>query len=375
MIYFNNAATSYPKPECVKDTLNRSVNALPSGQFRSAGILDNGDIFKACRENISRLLGIKESERIYFSSGSTESLNALLTGLRIPSDKIITSVTEHNSVLRPLYNLPGIAGFPALIPCDENGCIDPELFDKEAAKGDYKAIVLNHCSNVTGAVQDIRSVGEIAKKHGLLYILDVSQSAGCLPVDADGCMADAIAFTGHKSLMGIQGTGGHYVRSGIDFKPFKYGGTGLDSSRIVYDKDLYEYEPGTQNSPGIAALLASTGFILEKGIESIHAAEKRLTEYCISSLSDISHITLTGKELTERGPVISLVSDLMPPSDLAYILQNSYDIVTRAGLHCAPLIHRYLKTDPKGTLRLSFSIFNTEEEIDILSGALRDITG
>ncbi len=374
MIYLNNAATSYPKPDTVKKAMADALDSLPSGQFRSAMTVDNADIFKSCREEAARLMGIKESGRIFFSSGSTEGLNALVTGLGIRAEDIITTVTEHNSVLRPLYNLPGIKGEPVLIPCDENGTVHPEVFEKEAKKGRAKAVILNHCSNVTGALQDASAFGEIAGRYGLLFIMDVSQSAGCLEIKADEWGVDALAFTGHKSLMGPQGTGGYYVREGIDLKPLKYGGTGYDSRRIIYGEDFYEYETGTQNSPGIAGLLAGLKWVGSLGITKIEKKERDLTEYLLSRLGEMKDIRLYARDLKERGPVVSFNHKELPPPDLSYILQNSFNIVTRSGLHCAPLIHRYLGSEEKGTVRVSFSYFSEREDIDALLNALREIS-
>ena len=230
--------------------------------------------------------------------------------------------------------------------------------------------MLNHCSNVTGAVQDADAFGEIAKRYGLLFLVDVSQSAGALPVEADRWKADGLAFTGHKSLFGMQGTGGFYIRAGVPFIPYRFGGTGRDSNVIRYADGDYEFEAGTQNAPGIAALLAASDLLLTKGIDQIRAEEQKLAEHLICGLSEISGITIYGKELPFRGPLISITSKRLPPSDLAYILQNSYGIVTRAGLQCAPLIHDYIGSGEKGTLRISFSFRNTTEEADALQKEL-----
>ena len=372
MIYLNNAATSYPKPDIVKKTFMDALDELPPGQFRSATAGDGSDVFSVCRQRLGALMGIAETHRIFFTSGSTESLNTIFYGLGVRADEIITTVTEHNSVLRPLCNLSGIKGKPIFLTCDKNGTIDPGLFEAEAKKGRAKAIVLNHCSNVTGAIQDAGAVGEIAKKYGLVYILDVSQSAGCIDIRADEWNVDALAFTGHKSLMGLQGTGGYYVRKGLTFLPMKYGGTGLDSRRIVYEDGEYEYETGTQNSTGVAALSAALGWINDLGTDAIAHKEKDLSDQLIEGMSDIKSIHIFGRELKERGPVVSFDMEGLLPSDLAYILQNSFDIVTRAGLHCAPLIHEHIGSGERGTLRVSFSYLNKATEIEELLTALKE---
>ena len=375
MVYLNNAATSFPKPEAVREAYRKAGDSLPPGQFRSTFENSDEDVFPTCRERLGRLLGTGNKDRIFFSSGATESLNALICGLRIKADDIITTVTEHNSVLRPLYNIPQIKGRPRLVSCDETGYVDPERIEAEAGKGGAKAIILNHCSNVTGAIQDAKAIGEIAKRYGLTYILDASQSAGCIDVKADDWGVDALAFTGHKSLMGIQGTGGYYVREGISFRPLKYGGTGLDSSRISYEDEQYEYEVGTQNGVGIAVLSAAAAWVLEQGVEKIAEKEAGLMGYLNDGLSGIRGIRTIGTSDRPSGPVLSFTSDTLDPSDLAYILQNSYGIVTRAGLHCAPLIHDHIGSGSKGTLRVSLSYMNSRSDVDALLSALQEIQG
>nr|MCR5409830.1 aminotransferase class V-fold PLP-dependent enzyme [Lachnospiraceae bacterium] len=308
-----------------------------------------------------------------FTSGSTEGLNAIIAGLGIEASRIITTATEHNSVLRPLYNLPGIGGSPVLLPCDENGTVSPEALEEKAKNGDFAAFILNHCSNVTGAIQDAGAFGEIAKRYGLIHILDVSQSAGCMEIKADEWGVDALAFTGHKSLMGPQGTGGYYVRDGIKIRPLKYGGTGFDSSRLLYDEDTYEYETGTLNIPGIEVLSEALRWVLDTGVDNIREKERQLTDCLISELEKTDGIRIFGKDLKDRGPVVSFTSGILPPSDIAYILQNSFGIVTRAGLHCAPLIHEHIGSGNKGTLRVSFSYFNEKGDVDALIAALREM--
>ncbi len=373
MIYLNNAATSFPKPDTVKRAHAQALDSLPVGQYRSAETAGADDVLTLCKKRLGEILGIKDHDRIYHSSGSTEGLNALIAGLGVKSEHIISTVTEHNSVLRPLYNLPGIKGEPRLLPCDKNGTVSPELFEEEAKKGRVKVFILNHCSNVTGAIQDAAAFGEIAGRYGIIYILDVSQSAGCIEIKADEWGVDALAFTGHKSLMGVQGTGGYYIRKGLDLIPLKYGGTGLDSRRIRYDDGAYEYEPGTGNGPGIAALRAAADWVTEIGISEIRRKEADLVKHLKEGLSEIKKVSIIGEGLSDSGPVVSFVHETLPPSDLAYIFQNSFDIVTRSGLHCAPLIHDHIGSGGQGTLRVSFSYFNTVDDVEALLKALREI--
>ena len=371
--YLNNAATSFPKPDCVAQAVQKAVESLPPGQLRSGGTGAADDVFDDCREMLGRLLGIADTGRIAFSSGATESLNLILKGLAIPADQVITTVTEHNSVLRPLYNLPGIAGKPVLLPCDGNGLVDPADFEREASLGKTRAVILNHCSNVTGAIQDAAAFGQIAKRFGLLFILDTSQSAGCMEVKADEWQVDAMAFTGHKSLLGISGTGGYYVRKGVPYVPGKFGGTGRESDRLLYRGGIDEWEAGTRNTVGAAALKASAGWILRQGVEQIRISEDRLGRLAADMLSDIRGMKVYGKDLKNRGPVLSFSFDRLPPSDLSYILNSSYRIVTRSGLHCSPLIHSYTGSGPAGTVRISFSPFSVPEQIEKLRTALEEI--
>ena len=292
---------------------------------------------------------------------------------------MITTATEHNSVLRPLYNKNGKREGPRIVPCDGNGFVDPDRVREAAKKMPAllrRAIVLNHCSNVTGAVQDVRAISSIAKEYGFLFVLDCSQSAGCIPVDADTWGVDALAFTGHKSLLGLQGTGGYYVRPELSFLPAKFGGTGRDSRKLVYSAADYEYEPGTQNGPGIAALKAACGVLLSRGIQTVCAYEGRLRELLVDQMGLIRGVRVLGAHPDEQhryGPVVSFTVNGLKSADVSYILQNSYGILTRAGLMCAPLIHPYLGTASDGVVRVSFSPLTKEEELQKLVDALKDI--
>ena len=379
MIYLNHSATSYPKPNCVRDALCRAVDAPPAGQFRGGGVQEAEDLFSVCRERLGSVLGIHDSERIFFSSGATDSLNALFSGLALTADAVITTATEHNSVLRPLYNRDPSGKGPVIVACDHNGFVDPEKVREAAQRHPGKgsrAIVLNHCSNVTGAVQDVGTIGAIAKEYGFLLVLDCAQSAGSIPVQADAWGVDALAFTGHKSLFGVQGTGGYYVRKDLPFVPARYGGTGRDSRKLVYRAADYEYEPGTQNGPGIAALKAGCEFVLEQGLNNIFSTECRLRNLLLEELDSIRGIRVLGSYPDRRhsyGPVLSFTADGLKSAEVSYILQNSYGILTRAGLMCAPLIHPFLGTVEDGAVRVSFSFLTAESDLLQLSMALREI--
>ena len=243
MIYLNNGATSWPKPPAVSEAVQACLSGTPASQFRGGSSIMKKDVEVLCREKLGQLLGIRETERIFFTSGATESMNTVLGGLDYgeKDSSILVTQTEHNSVLRPVYNLEQLREHPVLVvKCTINGIVTEESLEI-AVRPDSRVLIVNHCSNVTGCVQDMEMIREFVKRHGLILIVDVSQSAGCIPVDADKWEADALIFTGHKSLMGIQGTGGFYVRSGIELKPLKYGGTGRNSAQLTYENKDYEY--------------------------------------------------------------------------------------------------------------------------------------
>ncbi len=372
MIYLNQAATTYPKPQCVLKAHTASLYELPESQFRTAAISPTENIFDRCRRNLGELLGIHEIDRIFFSSGATDSANALIYGLSLNGKNVITTQTEHNSILRPLMNLKKQVGSVTVVPCDSKGCVKPEDIE-EAIQENTAAVFVNHCSNVTGAIQDLKEIGICVKKHNVLFIVDASQSAGCIPIHVDAWKIDALIFTGHKSLFGVQGTGGYYIRKGIPFVPYRFGGTGRDSKKIIYEGNDYEYEPGTQNSPGIAALNAGVSYILERTVEKIAEKEQHLMKTLYTGLASLNNVIFYGSFETNKGPVMSFNIQDMEPSDTAYILQNSYGIIVRTGLQCAPLIHEKLGTVPAGTVRVSLSDMTEEKEVNELVKAVEEI--
>ena len=270
-------------------------------------------------------------------------------------------------MLRPLANL---AEDYALLPCDASGVIDPKSVEDLPA--DTAAIFVSHCSNVTGTVQDLAAVTDAAHARGMLCIADVSQSAGCVPVDAAAWGVDALAFTGHKALLGPQGTGGFYLRKGLNLRPLLYGGTGRDSAKLTYGPDEYAYEAGTQNAPGIAALDAGVRWVLDRTVEAIAREESLLARRLRGGLEGIEGVTVYGK--AGGGPVIGFNLSGIPPADAAYILYESYGILLRSGLQCAPLIHRRIGAGERGVVRASLGPFTTAEDIDALIAAVSEIT-
>lgn len=375
MIYLNQAATSYPKPSGVLEAVQACLKEPPASQFRggvSSGTMDGTAV---CRKKIGELLGIADTERIMFTSGATESLNQLISGLAYPGGRILTTQTEHNSVLRPLKNLEKTRKLSLeIIPCMEDGTVPAETVQEYAGSG-ADVLFISHCSNVTGRVQDLKRIVRICHEKGILVIADISQSAGCVPVHVDEWELDGVAFTGHKSLFGMRGIGGYYLKKGVSLVPLKFGGTGKNSSQITYTDD-FEYEVGTQNQPGIESLRAGVEYILEQGLEAVIKRERKLLERLFCGLEEIPGVRVYGsfpKADPVQGPVVSFTIPGLLPSDVAYILQNSYGIIVRTGLHCAPLIHQALGTEKYGTVRASISYLNQTEDIEALLAAVREI--
>lgn len=380
MIYLNNAATTYPKPQCVLDAHVAALKNPPSNQFRSTESFAGSDIFTSCRKHIGELLGISDTERIFFAAGATDGLNRLIYGINAAELTVLTTQTEHNSVLRPLFNQKSRTNPPQIVPCDKNGFIDLNQLESYLKQNISQTspisglFILNHCSNVTGAVQDAAAIATLAHKYRFLFMLDASQSAGCIPVNADAWDVDLLAFTGHKALFGPQGTGGYFVRRGLHFKPMMFGGTGLDSSKLIYNDVDYEFEPGTQNAPGIAALDTGITHVLSIGVDEIKRTESAMIASLYEALAQFRGIHLYGDINKNTGPVLSFNIEGLHASDVAYILQNNHKIITRAGLHCAPLIHKALHTDSYGTVRISISALTQNSDIETCIAAIKEIT-
>ncbi|MCD8202988.1 MAG: aminotransferase class V-fold PLP-dependent enzyme [Prevotella sp.] len=381
MIYLNNAATTYPKPQCVTEALVSAWALPPESPYRSTSYQGENDVLTACRKNLGKMFGILDYERIYFTSGATDAINRVFGGLDLLDLPIVVTCTEHNSVLRPLFNNAMLSKNLHIVDCDDKGRVLPERVEKVLASCEaYKLpmgvkytglLVLNHCSNVTGAVQDAERIGEICRKYGFLFMLDVAQSAGCIPIKADEWGVDVLAFTGHKGFFGPQGTGGYFVRRGLFFRPMMYGGTGVDSNRLVYTGDDFEYEVGTQNIVGITGLNAGARYVLDKGVAEIEKEEQEKMAYLYEELSKNPNVILYGNATDNKGPVMSFNIKGIPPSDVGYILQNVYDITVRTGIHCCPLIHRAIHS--QGTVRVSISDVTSVNDVEELLRAIIQI--
>ena len=366
MTYLNHAATSYPKPPSVIEAMVRVLQAPPVSALRStAG--DDDDLPRQLRQALAAVLQTKHPESIVITSGATDSINRLVVGLGIPD--AIATADNHNSVLRPLYNQPAIAHVEIV---EDVSVIDTPARWPSQWRG-RRLVVVPHCSNVTGHIHDIPSICAEAHKRGMTVLVDAAQSAGCIPIDADGWGADLIAFTGHKGLFGPQGTGGFFFRPNTPLRPTLFGGTGRDSSIVDYAGKEWEHEVGTPNTPGMAGLKAGVDFVLSTSVESIYRQVQEKTQRLIQQLDRLDKVTVYHAGSPRQGPVVSFNIEGLLPSDVGYLLENAYGITVRTGLHCAPLMHQTLGTAPHGTVRASLSHLTTDADLDALVDALHEI--
>ena len=343
------------------------VGANPGRSGHSLSIEAARFIYEA-REALSVLFNVKDSSRIVFTLNATESINLALKGLLKYKDHVITSSMEHNSVMRPLRDLEKKGVELSVIPCSNEGMLDPREMEGKI-RSNTRMVVLNHASNVTGTLLPIREVGSIVRKHNLFFLVDAAQTAGVYPIDLERDGIDLLAFTGHKSLYGPQGTGGLIIGERIREKemiPLKQGGTGSRSEFEEQPDFLPDrFESGTPNGVGIAGLLAGVQFVLEKGVEQIRQDEMTLTQKLIKGLKEIPQVELYGpKNQGDRIATLSLNLTSFSPSNVASRLEKEFGILCRPGLHCAPAAHHTLGTFPEGTVRFGLSVFNTEEEIE-----------
>ncbi|MDF2905709.1 MAG: Cysteine desulfurase family protein [Herbinix sp.] len=365
MIYLDNAATSYYKPKSVADAVYQALQGIGnSGRGAHEASLDAGRILLHTRIEIAELFQVGNPSRVVFTSNATESLNLAIQGLMHPGEHCITTEMEHNSVLRPLYLMEGQGVELTILPLSDKGCIDILKLEK-AIKENTRAIAITHASNVTGNVNDIRSIGELCDKHQLLFILDASQSAGVLPIDMNKDRISVLCCSGHKGLMGPQGTGILALAETVKPITYKVGGTGVDSFSHGMPEELPEaLEAGTQNTHGIAGLYAACKYIKEYGQEKIYEKARSLAYLFYSEIRQIPGIKVYGDmEANLRAPVIALNIRDVASGEITDELYRRFHIATRSGAHCAPLLHGAFGTKEQGMVRFSFSHFNTEEEI------------
>ncbi len=375
MIYLDSSATSFLKPPQVAEAVFRSFNTIGNaGRGAHAPTLNASRLIYDTREKLAALFGTPDPSRIAFTCNATEALNIAIHGAIHPGEHVITTACEHNSVLRPLYLKEKEGTELTIIPADKKGRIRYDLLES-SVKSNTSAIVLTHASNLSGNVTDLAFVSNFAKKHGLLLIVDASQTAGSLPINVVKMGIDILCFTGHKGLFGPQGTGGLYVREGLTLSPLKSGGSGIHSFDRQHPTDMpTALEAGTLNGHGIAGLNAGLDYILSTGVKNIHAKEISLARRFVNGISEISDLKLYGDiDAPLRTPIISLNIGNMSSASVSDILWEDYEICVRAGAHCAPLMHKTFGTEKQGAVRFSFSCFNTEAEIDTAIRAMHEI--
>jgi len=372
MVYLNNAATSHPKPECVPAAVQRHLQQTPWAAHRGGDL--RGDFMEHARARLAAFLGAPGPDTLFFTSGATESLNILLHGLDLAGGHVVSTVTEHTSVLRPLHHLADDTGLSfTLVPCNAAGHIDPDDL-RRAIRPQTAAVVLSHGSNVTGAVQDVPAIAHITREREIPLVLDAAQTAGHVPIHAAEWGVDAIAFTGHKGLLGLPGSGGFYLRRGLELRPWKTGGTGVLSDMLHQPQERpLAYEAGTPNTPGIAALATAVDWLERFDYAHLNTLALQRCGRLREALEAMPRVRLFGPA-NARLPILSLSMDDMTPNDLCYLLQESFDVVTRGGLHCAPLIHPCIGSAPHGTLRLSLSVLTNDVDISACIEAFLTIT-
>jgi len=385
-IYFDNAATTFPKPKEMADAMYHFMTEAGVNINRGcyAGAYKMEELVLETRQMLFEMFdGIGKANRdcrnVIFTKNITESLNFIIKGFLQAGDHVLVSSMEHNAVMRPLVQLAEIGVTFTRVPCDEEGtlCLDAL---KDCVRENTKAVIMMHASNVCGTILPIKEVGQFCRDNGLKFIVDTAQTAGVMPISIQEMNIDALCFTGHKGLMGPQGIGGFLIREDFvkQVKPLITGGTGsISHTEETPDFLPDRFEAGTMNLPGIVGLHESLLWLKKVGIEAVHEKEMRLTKRFLEGLYPLEaegKIRIIGKKACEnRTSVVSIQPTQQEPSELAFELDNTYGIMTRVGLHCAPSAHQTLHTYPTGTVRFSFGYFNTEEEVDTALAALAKI--
>lgn len=375
MIYLDNAATTLQKPPQVAEAVVRALSTLGNGaRGAHAGALDASRVLYGAREKLAALFGCARPDHVVFTCNVTEALNIALRGLTEPGDHVVTTALEHNSVLRPLYGLEAERGISLdLAPADARGRLDYDALERLVTPG-TKLVVCTHASNLTGNLTDVPRVAALAHARGALVVVDAAQTAGTRRVDMDALGADVLCFTGHKGLLGPQGTGGLCIREGVDIKPFKSGGTGVQTYlRFQPPQYPVRLEAGTLNGHSIAGLSAAVDFLQEIGVETIEKREAALTRRFYEGARAIPGVTVYGDFSGAHAAIVALNVRDADSGEIADALAEGYDIAVRAGAHCAPRMHEALGTREQGAVRFSFSWYTTEGEIDAALAALREL--
>lgn len=376
MVYFDSAATSWPKPPEVWQAMEhfiKKVGASP-GRAGHRRTVEANAIVDETRQLLAKLFNIKDHERIIFTLNATDSLNLAIKGLLRPGDHVITSSMEHNSVTRPLYTLASYGVEVTKVACDGQGNICVRDIE-DAIRPNTRAIVMTHASNVTGTIMPVEEVGRIAARHNIYFIMDAAQTAGLLDIDVEKLNISILTFPGHKSLFGPQGTGGLYIREGVELLTLREGGTGSGSETPTQPAMMPErYESGTLNAVGIAGLGAGVKFLLRVGMDKIREHEMKLTKRFLDGAANIKGLQIYGPpDIKQRVPVVSFRIEGYQAGEVGGRLDKEFDIACRAGLHCAPDAHHTLGTFKEKLVRFSFSYYNTAEEVDYALRALRQI--
>lgn len=366
MIYLDNAATTMKKPPQVTEAVMNALQTFGnSARGAHEGAMDASHTIYGARVRLAQFFHCDRPDHVVFTSNVTEALNTAINGLLESGDHVVSTDLEHNSVLRPLYRLEDERGVRLdFVPADRRGNLDYVAFER-LIRSDTKLVVCTHASNLTGNIVDVRRVAEIAHARGALLVVDAAQTAGTRPVDMRALGADVLCFTGHKGLMGPQGTGGLCIREGVDIRPLKAGGTGVQTYlRTQPEQYPTRLEAGTLNGHGIAGLSAAIDYLNKVGVEVIQAHEAALTQRFCKNVSAIPGITVYGDFTGDHAAIVSLNIRGLDSGEIADALSEDYGIATRAGAHCAPRMHEALGTKAQGAVRFSFSWFNTEAEVD-----------
>jgi cysteine desulfurase/selenocysteine lyase len=379
-IYLDNAATTWPKPESVYEAVDRYQREIggPNGRSGYREALEANSIVERARLGVAEVLGAEDPLQIAFGFSGTDVLNLAIRGVVRPGDHVVTTVCDHNSVLRPLRALAELADVEvSYVPCDGEGFVSPDDV-RSVLRADTRLVTVVHASNVTGAVQPVAAIGRIVREHGALFLVDAAQSLGHVPLDVSTFDVDLVAAPGHKGLLGPLGTGVLYMRSGVEqeLEPLRYGGTGSRSDEDRQPVDLPDkFEPGNHNLPGLAGLAAACEFLAKKTIDALHKHHTALTARLLERLQGVEGVTVHGPQSTaNRTSVVSVTIDGYEPQELAAVLEASHRIQCRAGLHCAPRMHAALGTTAAGgTLRISPGFSTTLVDIDTLAAALEEV--
>lgn len=378
-VYLDNSATTYPKPEDVYNSVYnymKNIGANP-GRGGYSNSLEGDRIIFNCRQSLMELFNFNSIENVIFTSNITQSLNIILKSIVKDGWHIITSSMEHNSVIRPLFSLKETKNIELdILKCSRNGLIDVDDF-KNRIKSNTKLVILNHASNIIGTIQPLEEIGKLCKKNNIYFVIDSAQSAGAIPVDFNKLNCNALAFTGHKSLLGPQGIGGFLIDDTLnkEASPFIEGGTGsISQSTIQPDFLPDKFESGTLNAPGIAGLLAGVKYLISEGVSTINEKEIELSQHLIDGLLNINSVEVYGlKDASLQTATISMNSSKINNSELGFILDKDFGIMARTGLHCSPLAHETIGTFPVGTLRFSLGPFNDKKDIDYALYAVNSI--